>query len=69
MIDEDKKDEKGFEAVNENNFLNNVIKTIKQNFPEIIVIADDLWELEEEILQNDVAVERLKEEMHERGRA
>ena len=40
MIDEDKKDEKGSEAVNENNFLNNVIKTIKQNFPEILVIAD-----------------------------
>ena len=40
MIDEDKKDEKGSEAVNENNFLNNVIKTIKENFPEILVIAD-----------------------------
>ena len=40
VIDEDKKDEKGSEAVNENNFLNNVIKTIKQNFPEILVIAD-----------------------------
>ena len=40
VIDEDKKDEKGSEATNENNFLNNVIKTIKQNFPEILVIAD-----------------------------
>ena len=40
VIDEDKKDEKGSEAINENNFLNNVIKIIKQNFPEIIVIAD-----------------------------
>jgi porphobilinogen synthase len=40
VIDEDKKDEKGSEAVNENNFLNNVIKKIKQNFPEILVIAD-----------------------------
>ena len=40
VIDENKKDEKGTEAVNENNFLNNVIKTIKQNFPEILVIAD-----------------------------
>ena len=40
MIDEDKKDEKGSEAINENNFLNNVIETIKQNFPEILVIAD-----------------------------
>ena len=40
VIDEVKKDEKGLEAINENNFLNNVIKTIKQNFPEILVIAD-----------------------------
>ncbi len=40
VIDEDKKDEKGSEAVNENNFLNNIIRTIKQNFPEILVIAD-----------------------------
>ena len=40
VIDEDKKDEKGSEAVNENNFLNNIIKTIKENFPEILVIAD-----------------------------
>ena len=40
VIDEDKKDEKGSEATNENNFLNNVIKTIKKNFPEILVIAD-----------------------------
>ena len=40
VVDEDKKDEEGSEAINENNFLNNVIKTIKQNFPEILVIAD-----------------------------
>ncbi len=40
VIDEDKKDEKGSEAINENNFLNNVIRKIKQNFPEILVIAD-----------------------------
>ena len=40
VIDEDKKDEKGSEAINENNFLNKVIKIIKQNFPEILVIAD-----------------------------
>ena len=40
VIDEDKKDEKGSEATNEENFLNNVIKIIKQNFPEILVIAD-----------------------------
>ena len=41
-------------------------KAIYDQLTEIKVIADDLWELEEEILQNDVAVERLKEEMHER---
>ena len=40
VIDEERKDEKGSEAINENNFLNNLIKTIKQNFPEILVIAD-----------------------------
>jgi len=40
VIEEDKKDEKGSEAINENNFLNKIIKTIKQNFPEILVIAD-----------------------------
>ena len=40
VIDEDKKDEKGSEAINENNFLNKIIKKIKQNFPEILIIAD-----------------------------
>ena len=40
VIDNDKKDEKGIEAINEDNFLNNVIKKIKQNFPDILVIAD-----------------------------
>jgi len=41
-------------------------KDIYDQLTEIKVIADDLWELEGEILQNDVAVERLKEEIHER---
>ena len=40
VIDNDKKDEKGTEAINEDNFLNDVIKKIKQNFPDILVIAD-----------------------------
>ncbi len=40
VIDEDKKDEKGLESVNENNFLNNIIRIIKQKFPEMLVIAD-----------------------------
>jgi len=40
VIDNDKKDERGTEAVNEDNFLNSVIKKIKQTFPDILVIAD-----------------------------
>ena len=40
VIDNDKKDERGTEAINEDNFLNNVIKKIKQTFPDILVIAD-----------------------------
>ena len=40
VIDNDKKDERGTEAINEDNFLNSVIKKIKQNFPDILVIAD-----------------------------
>ncbi len=40
VIDENKKDEKGSEAVNENNFLNRIISTVKQNFPKMLIIAD-----------------------------
>ncbi len=40
VIDNDKKDERGTEAINEDNFLNSVIKKIKQTFPDILVIAD-----------------------------
>ena len=40
VIDNDKKDERGSEAINEDNFLNSVIKKIKQTFPDILVIAD-----------------------------
>ena len=35
-----KKNETGSEAINENNFLNSVIKNIKKEYPEIILIAD-----------------------------
>ncbi len=40
VIDEKKKNETGSEAINENNFLNSVIKKIKKEYPEIILIAD-----------------------------
>ena len=40
VIDEKKKNETGSEAINENNFLNSVIKNIKKEYPEIIIIAD-----------------------------
>ena len=40
VIDENKKDEKGSEAVNENNFFNRIISTVKQNFPKMLIIAD-----------------------------
>ena len=40
VIDEKKKNENGSEAINENNFLNSVIKNIKKEYPEIILIAD-----------------------------
>ena len=40
VIDEKKKNETGSEAINENNFLNSVIKNIKKEYPEIILIAD-----------------------------
>jgi porphobilinogen synthase len=40
VIDEKKKNETGSEAIYENNFLNSVIKNIKKEYPEIILIAD-----------------------------
>jgi Delta-aminolevulinic acid dehydratase len=40
VINPDKKDEKGGEAVNENNLISTAIKNIKKEFPEIILIAD-----------------------------
>ena len=40
VIDPDKKDENGSEAINENNFISTAIKNIKKEFPEIILIAD-----------------------------
>ena len=40
VINPDKKDENGGEAVNENNIISTAIKNIKKEFPEIILIAD-----------------------------
>ena len=40
VIESSKKDSLGSEAVNKNNFISNSIKKIKEEFPEIILIAD-----------------------------
>tara|TARA_B100000287_G_scaffold292077_1_gene275396 strand:+ start:873 stop:1871 length:999 start_codon:yes stop_codon:yes gene_type:complete len=40
VVDSEKKDSKGSEATKRNNFISSAIKTIKKNFPEIILIAD-----------------------------
>ena len=40
VVESEKKDSKGSEATKEDNFISSAIKTIKKNFPEIILIAD-----------------------------
>lgn len=40
VIDPDKKDDQGSEAIIDNNFISTAIKTIKNEFPDIIIIAD-----------------------------
>ena len=40
VIDEEKKDSEGKEAINKNNFISIAIKQIKEEFPELIIIAD-----------------------------
>ncbi len=40
VIDEDKKDEIGSQATEENNFICQAISSIKKNFPDLVVIAD-----------------------------
>ncbi len=40
VVESDKKDSKGSEATKENNFISSAIKTIKKDFPNIILIAD-----------------------------
>ena len=40
VIESSKKDEKGSEALNKNNFIAHSINKIKQEFPELILIAD-----------------------------
>ena len=40
VVDSEKKDSKGSEATKRNNFISSAIKTIKKDFPNIILIAD-----------------------------
>ena len=40
VIDPNKKDNQGSEAINDNNFISSSIKAIKNEFPEITIIAD-----------------------------
>ncbi len=40
VVEPAKKDSEGSEATNKNNLISSAIKTIKKNFPEIILIAD-----------------------------
>ena len=40
VINEEKKDSEGTEAINKNNFISLAIKQIKEEFPELIIIAD-----------------------------
>ena len=40
VIDPDKKDDQGSEAIIDNNFISTAIKTIKNEFPDITIIAD-----------------------------
>ena len=40
VIDPDKKDDQGSEAIIDNNFISTAIKTIKNEFPNITIIAD-----------------------------
>ena len=40
VVDTEKKDSEGSEATNKNNFISSVIRRIKQEFPEIVLIAD-----------------------------
>ena len=40
VVESDKKDSKGSEATKEHNFISSAIKTIKKDFPNIILIAD-----------------------------
>ena len=40
VIEPDKKDNQGSEAIDDNNFISSSIKTIKNEFPEITIIAD-----------------------------
>ena len=69
VIESSKKDSLGSEAVNKNNFISDSIKKIKEEFPEIILIADIALDpytdhghdgiLKDDVVLNDETIEVL----------
>ena len=72
VVEPAKKDTKGSEAVNKNNFISIAIKKIKEEFPEIILIADVALDpytdhghdgiLKNDIVENDETIKVLKDQ-------
>ena len=69
VIESSKKDNLGSEAINKNNFISNSIRKIKEEFPEIILIADIALDpytdhghdgiLKGDVVENDETIEVL----------
>ena len=69
VIESSKKDSQGSEAINKNNFISNSIRKIKEEFPEIILIADIALDpytdhghdgiLKGDVIENDETIEVL----------
>ena len=69
VIESSKKDSLGSEAINKNNFISNSIRKIKEEFPEIILIADIALDpytdhghdgiLKGDVIENDETIEVL----------
>ena len=69
VIESSKKDSLGSESTNENNFISNSIRKIKEEFPEIILIADIALDpytdhghdgiLKGDVIENDETIEVL----------
>ena len=69
VIESSKKDNLGSEAINKNNFISNSIRKIKEEFPEIILIADIALDpytdhghdgiLKDDVVENDETIEVL----------